>query len=59
MRTPAVDMPPGFDSEHGTKQVLTSRVFGKEMRFVERAVRRLVGDVTSVSFGIRSQCLRI
>ncbi len=38
------DMEPGLDPEYGPEQVLTASVFGHDVRFVERAVGRLVGD---------------
>ncbi len=42
-----VDMPEHMeaqlDSEDGTEEVLTPRVFGQDVRFVERAVGRFVG----------------
>ena len=40
----AEDVQPGLDAEQGTKQVLAAHVFSKNMRFVERAKRRFVGD---------------
>ena len=38
------DMEPRLDPEYSPKQVLTSSVFGQDVRFVERAVGRFVGD---------------
>jgi hypothetical protein len=44
----AVDMTenvqPRLDPEYGTEQVLATGVFSHDVRFVERAVRRFMGD---------------